>query len=88
MAAVIVRIVIQFIGQIFALHVARKSGKFEMPFRMWLYPLPSLVALVGWVLLLASTERYLLSILFLVYGSGLVIYILRDQLMRRTGMAG
>jgi hypothetical protein len=55
---------------------------------MWLYPLPSLIALVGWVLLLASTERYLLSIFFLVYGSGLVIYILRDQLMRRTGMAG
>ncbi len=80
-AAVVVRIVIQFIGQIFALHVARRSGNYVMPFRMWLYPLPSLLALIGWVLLLASSEWYLLSILILVYGSGLLAYIVRDQFM-------
>ncbi len=81
-AAVIVRIVLQFIGQIFALHVLRRSGRHPLPFRMWLYPLPSLVALVGWVLLLASSEGYLLSLLFLVYGSGLFAYIVRDQFAR------
>ena len=52
----IVRIVMQFIGQIFALHVLRRSGKYPLPFRMWLYPLPCLIALVGWVFLLASSE--------------------------------
>ena len=48
--AVVVRILIMFIGQIFAVHVMRRNGKHPMPFRMWLYPLPSIVALVGWIL--------------------------------------
>jgi len=82
--AVTVRIVIQFIGQIFALHVVRREGTHKLPFRMWLYPLPSLVALVGWSFLLATSEGYLLSLLFVVYGSGLLVYILRDQFGRRA----
>lgn len=77
--AVIVRIVVQFIGQIFALHVAHHEGKHPLPFRMWLYPLPSLIALVGWVLLLATTRGFLLSLIFIVYGSGLLVYIVRDR---------
>lgn len=77
--AVTVRIVIQFIGQIFAVHAIRRQGLHPLHFRMWLYPVPSLVALVGWTFLLATSEGYLLSLLFVVYGSGLLVYILRDQ---------
>lgn len=80
--AVVVRIVVQFIGQIFALHVVRREKKHPLPFRTWLYPLPSLVALVGWVLLLATSEGYLLSLIFIIYGSGLLAYIIRDQFSR------
>lgn len=85
--AVTVRIVIQFIGQIFAVHVARRQGLRPLPFRMWLYPLPSLIALVGWVFLLATSAGYLFSLLFIVYGSGLLVFILRDQLTTRTDKA-
>jgi amino acid transporter len=80
--AVTVRIVIQFIGQIFALHVIRRSGSTPLPFRMWMYPLPSLIALVGWTFLLATSAGYLLSLLLVVYGSGLLAFILRDQFLR------
>jgi amino acid transporter len=79
-AAVVVRILLQFIGQIFALHELRRNKNQSLPFRMWLYPIPSLVALVGWVFLLASSEWFLLCLLFLVYGSGLFAYIVRDQI--------
>ena len=49
-AAVSVRILVQFIGQIVALHVLRTTRPdVPMPFRMWLYPLPALVALGGWL---------------------------------------
>ncbi len=82
--AVTVRIVIQFIGQIFAIHVVHRQGTHPLPFRMWFYPLPSLVALIGWVFLLATSEWYLLSLLFVVYGSGLLVYILRDQFAPRA----
>jgi amino acid transporter len=85
--AVTVRIVIQFIGQIFALHVVRRERKHPLPFRMWLYPLPCLVALVGWVFLLATSAGYLLSMLLVVYGSGLLVYIVRDRFLPRTGDA-
>ena len=77
--AVIVRILVQFIGQIFALHVVRRSGKHPMPFRMWLYPLPSLIALVGWLMLLATSKPHVLYLLFAVYTSGLVAYLVRGQ---------
>jgi amino acid transporter len=80
--AVTVRIVIQFIGQIFALHVAHREGA-RLPFRMWMYPLPSLLALVGWVFLLATSEGQLLSLLFIVYGSGLLAYLVREQFAPR-----
>lgn len=43
------RILIQFIGQIFALHYLRRHRlDIVRPFRMWLYPVPSVAALAGW----------------------------------------
>ncbi|MEO7963609.1 MAG: amino acid permease, partial [Gemmatimonadaceae bacterium] len=42
------RILIQFIGQIGALHLLRRRGDIVFPFRMRFYPLPSLIALLGW----------------------------------------
>jgi basic amino acid/polyamine antiporter, APA family len=85
--AVTVRILIQFIGQSFAIHVVRREGTRPLPFRMWLYPLPSLVAIIGWVFLLATSEGLLLSLLVVVYGSGLLVYILRDQISSRSDVA-
>jgi amino acid transporter len=83
--AVTVRIIIQFIGQIFALHVLRRERIHPLPFRMWLYPLPSLIALIGWIFLLSTSSIDVLMLLFVVYGSGLFVYILRDQFMPQRG---
>ncbi|MBZ5586331.1 MAG: APC family permease [Acidobacteriia bacterium] len=48
-ALITARILAQFIAQIAALHhIRRKRADIARPFRMWLYPLPSLVALAGW----------------------------------------
>jgi hypothetical protein len=47
---VTMRILVQFIGQIGAVMRLRQlKPDTERPFRMWLYPLPCLVALVGWM---------------------------------------
>lgn len=56
-ALISTRILIQFIGQIFALMLLRKRAP-EMPgpYRMWLYPLPSIIALVGWLFIFATTS--------------------------------
>ncbi|MBS0262032.1 MAG: tetraacyldisaccharide 4'-kinase [Planctomycetes bacterium] len=74
-AAVIVRILVQFIGQIVALHLLRKTRPdIPLPFRMWLYPLPSLLALIGWIFLLATAKADVLMIAGGVLLSGCVAF--------------
>ncbi len=34
----------------------RRAPDMPRPYRMWLYPVPALVALVGWVFLFATTD--------------------------------
>jgi len=51
------RILIQFIGQIGALILLRRTQpNLNRPFRMWLYPVPAFVALCGWVFLFCTTS--------------------------------
>src|SRR6267378_359197 len=50
------RILVQFIGQIGAVSVLRwRAPELPRPYRMWLYPVPSLVALLGWIFVFATT---------------------------------
>ena len=50
------RILVQFIGQIAAvIWLRRTRAEMERPFRMWLYPVPALVAFVGWVFLFSTS---------------------------------
>jgi amino acid transporter len=56
-SAVTIRIAVQFIAQILGLHVVRKTRPdIHLPFRMWLYPLPSLIALTGWLFVLFTKD--------------------------------
>jgi amino acid transporter len=57
------RILVQFIGQVVAVMRLRAvRPDMPRPFRMWLYPLPALVALLGWVFVLGTSDP--LMILF------------------------
>jgi len=74
LAAVMVRIVVQFLGQIFGLHLLRTTRPdFPLPFRMWLYPIPALVAATGWLFVLIAQYQYL-PIALAVLVAGVVIY--------------
>src|SRR5438034_1191256 len=54
-ALITTRILIQFIGQIFAMMLLRKRApEMPRPYRMWLYPLPSIIALIGWIFIFAT----------------------------------
>ena len=55
-ALISTRILIQFMGQIFALILLRRRAPdMPRPYKMWLYPIPSLVALIGWIFIFATT---------------------------------
>ena len=55
-ALISTRILVQFVGQILALILLRKRARdMPRPYKMWLYPLPCLVALIGWIFIFATT---------------------------------
>jgi amino acid transporter len=55
-ALITTRILVQFIGQIGAVTLLRRRApEMPRPYRMWLYPLPSLIALLGWIFIFATT---------------------------------
>lgn len=67
------RILVQFIGQAAAVILLRRTQpKLERPFRMWLYPLPALIALVGWLYLFCTTDLKQLAYAMCVLVAGLV----------------
>jgi amino acid transporter len=52
------RILVQFIGQIFAVILLRRHApRLHRPYRIWLYPLPCLIALVGWLFAFLTAGR-------------------------------
>jgi basic amino acid/polyamine antiporter, APA family len=56
-ALLVTRIVVQFVGQIGAVVLLRRRRPdLPRPYRIWLYPLPLAIALVGWVFLFATTQ--------------------------------
>src|ERR671932_227376 len=56
-ALIVTRILVQFMGQVFGVMLLRRRAPdMPRPYRMWLYPVPALVALVGWIFVFATTQ--------------------------------
>src|SRR5687768_3781903 len=56
-ALIVTRILVQFMGQVFGLILLRRRAPdMPRPYRMWLYPLPALIALLGWIFVFATTQ--------------------------------
>ncbi len=78
-AAVCVRIGVQFVGQIVGLHLIRTRRDIVLPFRMWFYPLPSLIALCGWIFVLATADHTALKLSLAVLVSGIVAFFVWNR---------
>ena len=56
-ALIVTRILVQFMGQVVGLILLRRRAPdMPRPYRMWLYPVPALVALLGWIFVFATTQ--------------------------------
>ena len=76
-ALLVTRIVVQFIGQIGAVVLLRRRRPdLPRPYRIWLYPLPLAIALVGWVFLFATTQPPILLLGFGALGLGVAGFAL------------
>ncbi len=77
-ALIVIQIIIQVLGQIVAVTLIRTyRPDIRRPFQMWGYPLPSLVAMVLWLLVLFSTGTTIVLLGMLVLAAGVGLYMLR-----------
>jgi amino acid transporter len=76
-ALIATRILVQFIGQIAGVMLLRRTKPdMPRPYRIWLYPIPTFVALAGWIFIFVTTDvrviAFGLTILALGVGAFLV----------------
>ena len=80
-ALVVIRITIQFLAQIVGLMILRSvRPDYPRPFKMWLYPVPALLALLGFVYVLFMRPGFQKEIKYAVVliVLGLIIYFIRS----------
>ncbi len=80
-ALVVIRIMLQFIVQAVGVMVLRRRRPdMPRPFRMWLYPLPALLAIAGFIFVLVARKNFLREIRYavVILIVGLVIYFVRS----------
>jgi basic amino acid/polyamine antiporter, APA family len=76
-ALIATRILEQFVAQVFAVILLRNlQPDRPRPWRMWLYPLPCLVALVGWLFVYISTGGLFIAIGAITLLVGFVVYLI------------
>ena len=76
-ALIVTRILVQFMGQAIGLILLRRHApQMPRPYRMWLYPLPALVALAGWIFVFATTQIEVILFGVGVLAVGFVTFLL------------
>jgi amino acid transporter len=82
------RILVQFVAQIAAVITIRQARlPVALPFRMWLYPLPCLCALLGWLYIFGTTRWPALRFGLVTLAVGVAAYFALFRPWRR-GKAG
>jgi amino acid transporter len=79
-----IRAIIPFIAQIVGAVILRlREPDRPRPFRMWLYPLPAIVALGLWGYIVKSPQKGLKVGGLYVIAAGLIFYFVREWLLKR-----
>lgn len=83
-AILAMRCLIQFVGQAVGLMVLRRRwGSERLPFRMWFYPLPVIVAIAGWAGIFLSTGRKPMLASLAATAAGILVYLGRSRYLRQ-----
>jgi amino acid transporter len=88
-ALVVLRILVQFLMQHIGVIYLRKSKpEMKRPFRIWLYPLPPVLAIFGFVYILverANFQRELLGAAVVIV-AGTAVYIVREKMRAKASV--
>lgn len=80
-ALVVIRIIIQFLAQIVGVMILRqRKPDMPRPFKMWLYPLPAVIAIIGFLYVLFMRPNFQKEIRYaaVLIVAGLVIFFIRS----------
>jgi amino acid transporter len=82
-ALMVIQIVTQFIPQVFAVTMIRRNRPdIALPFRMWLYPIPSVLAFFGWIWILLSSGWEFIGLGFGILAFGIAAYMIMARKTR------
>ena len=84
-ALVVLRILLQFLMQhVGAIYLRRSQPELKRPFRIWLYPLPPLLAIAGFVYILIERAHFQREIVGagVAIALGTVIYLIRERMQQ------
>lgn len=81
------RILVQFVGQAAGVILLRRRWPRErMPFRMWLFPIPAVLAIILWLALFIATGREMLFGISAI-AAGVVVFLLRSRGLKQWPFA-
>jgi len=87
-ALLITRILVQFIGQVVAvILLRRRAPSMERPYRIWLYPVPCFVALVGWLFVFGTADWKLVLFGLATLLAGLFFFLIWSWQTKRWPFA-
>jgi basic amino acid/polyamine antiporter, APA family len=90
-ALVVIRIMIQFLFQTVGVIVLRvRRPDLPRPFRMWLYPVPAMLATMGFLFVLVERKNFLKEVRYAVMLliAGIVVYLVRSLRRKEWPFAG
>ena len=83
-AILAMRCLIQFAGQAVGLLILHRRWKAERwPFHMLLYPIPVILAIVGWIAIFISTGRNPMLASLAAMAAGILVYLVRARMARQ-----
>jgi len=83
-ALIVTRILVQFMGQVVGLMLLRRRAPdMQRPYRMWLYPIPAFVAMIGWIFVFATTEVRVIAFGVGVLALGCVAFLVWSWNIKR-----
>ena len=74
------RVLLQYLPQAVGFFRLRsRAPHLARPFRMWLYPLPGIVSILGWLYVLGTSAAKALVFASVIFLAGTVVYLLRAR---------
>ncbi len=85
---ILTRVLVQFVGQICAVvALRRRAPDMPRPYRIWLYPLPNLLAFAGWLFIFATADAALELLGLGMVALGVLFFLVWSRVTRRWPFA-